>query len=125
MGDKRSKGKQSDFFDALEEARLPFEKDGYPLLCYGASLNGFPSGMGRSCTSGKEVYQFNLKNIKKSKDSKSIFDTGKDVVPATINEQRTFFRNGYPKMKRRAILNTTMVSFNGRLNPILTQATNK
>ena len=99
MGDKRSKGKQSDFFDALEEARLPFEKDGYPLLCYGASLNGFPSGMGRSCTSGKEAYQFNLKNIKKTKGSKFIFDTGKDVVPATVKEQRTFFQKWMSKDK--------------------------
>ena len=97
VGDRRSKGKQSDFFDALEEARLPFEKDGYRLLCYGASLNVFPSGMGRSCTSGKEAYQFNLKNIKKTKGSKFIFDTGKDIVPATVKEQRTFFQKWMSK----------------------------
>ena len=47
-------GRRIDYFDALEEARLPFEADGYRLLCYGASLNVFPSGMGRSCGLGME-----------------------------------------------------------------------
>ena len=54
-------GRRIDYFDALEEARLPFEADGYRLLCYGASLNVFPSGMGRSCGLGMESYQFREK----------------------------------------------------------------
>ena len=82
-----SEGRRTDYFDALEEARLPFEADGYRLLCYGASLNVFPSGMGRSCALGMESYQFREKG---PKGSKIIFKTGKDVIPATVKEQRLF-----------------------------------
>ena len=84
---KVSEGRRIDYFDALEEARLPFEADGYRLLCYGASLNVFPSGMGRSCGLGMESYQFREKG---PKGSKIIFETSKDVIPATVREQRLF-----------------------------------
>ena len=83
-----SRGKRGDFFDALEEARLPFEQRGYRLLCYGASLNVFPSSMGRSCVLGIESYQFSEAG---HEDTKNIFETGKDVIPATVKEQRLFF----------------------------------
>jgi len=82
-----SRGKRGDFFDALEEARLPFEERGYRLLCYGASLNVFPSSMGRSCSLGEESYQYVNGNPEKIQ---KIFETGTDVVPATVREQRTF-----------------------------------
>jgi hypothetical protein len=39
----------------LEQAHLLFEADGYRLLCYGASLNVFPSGMGRGLDTGTGV----------------------------------------------------------------------
>ena len=85
---KVSEGTRIDYFDALEEARLPFEAEGYRLLCYGASLNVFPSGMGRSCTLGIESYQLREDGPNGTKD---IFETGKDVIPATVKEQRLFF----------------------------------
>ena len=84
---KVSGGRRIDYFDALEEARLPFEAEGYRLLCYGASLNVFPSGMGRSCGLRMESYQFREKG---PKGSKIIFETGQDVIPATVKEQRLF-----------------------------------
>ena len=87
-GGRFSEGRRSDFFDALEEARLPFEADGYRLICYGASLNVFPSGMGRDWTQGQESYQFIENGPKETKD---IFQTGEDVIPATVKEQRLFF----------------------------------
>ena len=39
---KVSEGSRIDYFDALEEARLPFEADGDRQLCCGASLNVLP-----------------------------------------------------------------------------------
>ena len=86
-GGRFSEGKRADYFDALEEARLPFEERGYRLLCYGASLNVFPSSMGRSCSLGEESYQYVNGNPEKIQ---KIFETGTDVVPATVREQRTF-----------------------------------
>ena len=53
---KVSESRRIEYFDALEQARLPFEAEGYRLLCYGASLNVFPSIMGRSCGLGMESY---------------------------------------------------------------------
>ena len=83
-----SGGRRIDYFDALEEACLPFEAEGYRLLCYGASLNVFPSGMGRSCGLRMESYQF----IEKwPKGSKIIFETGMEVIPASVKVQRLFY----------------------------------
>ena len=84
---KVSESRRIEYFDALEQARLPFEAEGYRLLCYGASLNVFPSIMGRSCGLGMESYQFREKG---PKGSKIIFETGKDVIPTTVKEQRLF-----------------------------------
>ena len=94
----RSKGKRLDFFDALEQARLPFEQAGFRLLCYGASLNVFPSGMGRDCALGKEAYQMD-----KEMGTKEIFTTGKDVIPATVKEQRLFYLNWRDRERRREV----------------------
>ena len=108
---KVSEGRRIDYFDALEEARLPFEAEGYRLLCYGASLNVFPSGMGRSCTLGIESYQFKKKG---PKGSKIIFESGKAVIPATIKEQRLFFLKCSKGGEDRE-LERMMTSFNGYL----------
>ena len=43
---KVSEGRRIDYFDTLEEARLPFEANGYRLLCYGASLDVLPLAVG-------------------------------------------------------------------------------
>ena len=83
-----SEGWRIEYFDALEQARLPFEAEGYRRLCYGASLNVFPSIIGRSWGLGMESYQFREKG---PKGSKIIFETGKDVIPATVREQRLFY----------------------------------
>ena len=48
---KVSGGRRIDYFDALEEARLPFEAKGYRLLCSGANLDVLPLAIGWSCTS--------------------------------------------------------------------------
>ena len=52
---RATEGRRIDYFDALEQAHLFFEADGYRLLCYGASLNVFPSEMGRGLDTGTGV----------------------------------------------------------------------
>ena len=44
--------------------------------------------MGRDWTQGQESYQFIENGPKVTKD---IFQTGEDVIPATVKEQRLFF----------------------------------
>ncbi len=87
-GGRFSEGKRADYFDAMEEARLPFEADGYRLLCYGASLNVFPSGMGRDWTQGQSLTN-SLRMVQRRR--KIFFRPVRDVIPATVKEQRLFF----------------------------------
>tara|TARA_A100001015_G_C14530685_1_gene534008 strand:- start:203 stop:520 length:318 start_codon:yes stop_codon:yes gene_type:complete len=48
---KVSGGRRIDYFDALEEACLPFKANGYRLLCYEANLDVLPLAIGWSCVS--------------------------------------------------------------------------
>jgi hypothetical protein len=84
-------GSSTDFLAALAEARRSFERNGHRLLCYGASRNAWASGMAREMGLGLKVYQLTLG--KPAGDvMQSAFDTGPDVVPATVAEQESFYQ---------------------------------
>jgi len=87
-------GAGEDHFEALMQLRLKLEPLGHVLLCYGASLNVFPSGMMRDMADGLTAYRLEKVDAhKRGEDlderdvSVYIFDTGPDVVPATVKEQ--------------------------------------
>lgn len=83
-------GSGYDALASLMDVRQYFEPEGYRLLCYGASLNGSPSGMSRD---SDMVYQLGWGESPKRTRAKSIhnvFNTGPDVIPATYREQQAF-----------------------------------
>lgn len=90
-GNVKIVGEGNDFFDALCAVRLELEKHGQLLHCYGASVNVFPSGMSRSMGKGLKAYSLTLGEPARMQDLVRIVDTGPDIQPATVAEQREFF----------------------------------
>jgi len=90
-----------DFFDAFCQIRLKLEQHGLIPLCYGASLNVFPSGMSRSMGSGLRAYRLTVGRQALTGDLVSIFDSGPDVIPASVANQKEYFDSWLASLKVR------------------------
>jgi hypothetical protein len=85
-GDKTMVVADDDFFNALITIRTKLEPQGVLFNIYGASLNVWPSGMAISMSAGEVAYKFESGNT----TTVNIFDTGEDVIPSTISEQKNY-----------------------------------
>lgn len=63
-----------DLFECLAKLRLHLEKDGARILCNGARLDAFPSGMAREMSGGKKVYLLRKGEPASPKDLVNTFD---------------------------------------------------
>jgi len=84
---------ERDYFEALCRIREQLEVYHLRPFCYGASRNVFPSGMGRDMGSGLVAYKLRMGLQRKPEDMVSIFDSGADVDPVSVEEQRSFFES--------------------------------
>lgn len=73
--------------------RLQLEPENLIPVCYGASLDVFPSGMCRDMSGGLSAYRLKLRKSPDREDLVRIFETGPDVKPVTVDDQRNFFEN--------------------------------
>lgn len=80
----------TDFFEALCKVRLKLETRGLLVATYGGSRTVFPSGMGRDMGAGLRAYRHSLGERGGLECLVHIFDTGPDVEPATVDQQRAF-----------------------------------
>ena len=83
----------TDFFQALCDLRDVLAKDGLTPICYGASLNVFPSGMARDMGLGLKAYKLAKGRHAKMEDLVEIFAEGPDIVLASVDAQEQFFRD--------------------------------
>jgi hypothetical protein len=81
----------ADYFDALCQIRLELEKELLIPFCYGASLNVYPSGMGRDIGAGLKAYKMTMGKHARTHDLVHIFSEGPDIIPAFVSRQREFF----------------------------------
>jgi hypothetical protein len=81
----------SDYFEAMCQIRLELEKAGWRPVCFGSSRNVYPSGMCRDMGGGLKAYKLQLGHPAKLADLVTIFDSGPDVEPTSVEEQRQFF----------------------------------
>src|SRR5438309_272545 len=88
-----------DFFEALAQARVQLESHHLIPFCYGASLNVFPSGMSRSMGSGLKAYRLTMGRQALMKDLVFIFDSGPDVIPASVARQKEYFNDWIASLK--------------------------
>lgn len=84
---------ESDYFEALVRLRQSLWAKGFVPLCYGASKNVYPSGMGRDMGSGLKAYRMQLGRHARQRDLVFIFDTCADIEPASPEDQRAFFES--------------------------------
>ena len=89
--DRTLQASASDFFEALCSIRLQLEPEQLLPFCYGASLNVFPSGMARDMGAGLSAYRLAAGRHARQADLVGIFDSGPDVVPASVANQQQFY----------------------------------
>jgi hypothetical protein len=80
-----------DFFEALCRVRRQLEPEGLIPFCYGASLNVYPSAMARDMGLGFKAYRMTKGVHARGSHLVEIFDTGPDVIPASVEAQEAFF----------------------------------
>jgi hypothetical protein len=89
-----------DYFEAFCRVREELERHDLRPHCYGASRNVYPSAMGRDMGSGLTAYRFSLGRAARPEDLVFIFETGDDVVPVTVQEQREYFEAWWVSLSR-------------------------
>lgn len=81
------------YFDALRKLRLRLEEKDLMLVCNGASLNVYPSGMAMNMGMGEIAYRINEGWHSTSDDLVNIFELDRErFVEATVEEQEVFFQ---------------------------------
>lgn len=81
-----------DCFEALIAIRLELEPEGLKLLCWGASLQVYPSEMSRQMGTGDTAYRLTLGRFARTDDQINIFASGPGLIAATVVEQEDFTR---------------------------------
>jgi hypothetical protein len=81
-----------DFFEAFCRLRSQLDKKGLQPLCYGASLNVYPSRMARDMGAGLKAYRVNIGQQARRTDLVDTFEYGPDVIPATVEQQKDFWQ---------------------------------
>lgn len=79
------------YFRALCAIREQLEVEGSLLECFGASKDVYPSPMIESMGYGEKAYKLTLGRAALKSDLVGIFESGEDVAPATVEEQREFY----------------------------------
>jgi len=80
-----------DYFETLCDIRVELEKIDIIPVCYGASLNVFPSAMARDMGAGLRAYKMQIGRHATKEDLVDIFETGTDITPTTVQKQKDWF----------------------------------
>jgi hypothetical protein len=80
-----------DYFEAMCEIRSRLDAAGWRPDCFGSSRNVYPSNMCRDMGRGLKAYKLHLGRPAEIRDLVSIFESGPDVDPASVEDQRQFF----------------------------------
>ena len=89
---KRIEAEATDFFEALCKIRIQLWEERLVPFCYGASLNVYPSGMGRDMGRGLKAYKLAKGKHTTIADLVDIFAEGPDVIPAPVETQKEFWK---------------------------------
>jgi hypothetical protein len=84
-----------DFFHALQDIRRVIEPKGYRVLCYGASLDVYPSSMALDFGPGYKAYRLPADRPAEPEDLVYIFEWDPRVIPATVEEQEAYYHQWF------------------------------
>jgi hypothetical protein len=94
-------GTAEDCFSALCRIREQLEQDGLRPVCYGASRNVILRSADRDLGLGRKVYRTEIGRPLRKEDLVDILESGEDVEPVTVEEQRAFQEEWYRTPERR------------------------
>jgi hypothetical protein len=97
---------EGDYFEAFCRIREQLAEQNLLPMCYGASRRVILSGMGRDMAAGLKAYKAELGKPTQMKDLVHIFETGEDVEPVSVAEQRAFQQAWAELFKQRWIEET-------------------
>lgn len=84
-------GRSWNYFGAFCEIRGILEPQGFRFLCYGASRNYYPSFMMLDMGEGRFVSKMTIGQVATKEDTIGTFETGDDIILATLGEQHAFY----------------------------------
>lgn len=82
----------ADIFDAMLRIRRRLEAEGLLLLCNGARIDAYPSGMSRQMSSGRKLYVHELGVPGRPSTVVDIFDESPRDRIGTITQQDEYMR---------------------------------
>ncbi len=80
------------YFRAMCEIRERLQASNALLVCFGSSENVYPSPMIEAMGYGEKAYKLEIGKQALTANLVSIFDTGPDVVPSSVEKQKNFYR---------------------------------
>jgi hypothetical protein len=81
----------NDLFDCLCLLRERLEPDGWLIMCEGARVDVYPSGMSREMGAGRRAYVLRLGEHADRNDLVDIFAATKVAQLASVRDQRAYF----------------------------------
>lgn len=87
------------YFRALASIRGELERSNVAIECYGASENVYPSPMIESMGNGEKAYRLTMTRPARDVDIVSIFESGPDLIPSTVAQQRHFYDQWISSLK--------------------------
>jgi hypothetical protein len=81
-----------DLFASMQEIRTGLEVPGYKLLCNGARLDVFPSGMSRDMSGGMVAYVLTMGKYTTPEDIVRIIDPAAPEQIASVMQQEEFHK---------------------------------
>lgn len=81
-----------DLFECLTLLRLDLERQGVFVLCQGARVDVYPSGMQRDMGGGQVAYRMIMGKNAASEDGVDIFEVTADERLGTVEEQQQYWR---------------------------------
>lgn len=90
LNGRKIKAAAEHYFAALLQLREELEKESTFLLVHGASRDVWPSGMAMEMGGGLVAYRMRMGKQALRSDLVKIFESGPEVQPCTVAEQRKF-----------------------------------
>lgn len=97
IGQKQFEGR--DLFECLCSLRLVLEKHGYFILCNGARIDCYPSGMARDMGRGEKVYQLEIGKIFDRQNLVKTFDRAELSQVGTVEAQLAYYERWLRSLK--------------------------
>lgn len=91
-----------DFFEVLTRLRLQIEPLGYRLLCNGARVDAYPSGMSREMSKGRVLYVLRMGISPRT--TVDLFGRADPAAIGTVAEQSDFYHAWLSTPKRRRLI---------------------